>query len=700
MLLHPYFLYGLTAMAAPVLIHLLARRRTRRVLFPSLRLLQAAEKKRRALSRLRRPLSLLLRMLMIALVSLALAAPIVGPLPGWLPLPRTAAVVVVLDDSLSMMGTGGARTPFEAARDATGNILAALGPGDRAAVVRTSQPGPGEWLSASDARELLEGLQPTAYAAKLAPSLLEAGEMLRDATEPNRVAVIVTDMQAAAWREPPVDAEGLVGLDVWVVDVGEASPTNTSVDELRVASPATVVGRPVRLAAEVVGHSDEDEDGDAQSLVVQLELDGEPTSATERDLPPNGTAAAQFSLTPTDAGDMVARVGLGGGPHGLAVDDVRWLTVRVRPPVSVLVAAPADVAPYVQMVLDPFADPVKSGFRTRTTGPGGLTAALSENATDVVVLADCPALSADAVAALKGHAESGGGLLVLLGDGADTDFLGGTLLPEVTGGEGVTFGEMAEAPAEGSLALGEFDTSRQPLAPFATPRAGDLGGLRFRKARGMTLGPAASMLAEFSTGAPALVEWEAGAGRVLLFNISADGSWGEHLKHPAYVPLMHRLCSHIARPAGPHVTDVLVGERPALVDAEPVPTEVTLTPPRGAEETVTVEDGLLPEVKEPGAYRVEWSDHEVTFAANVDPRESDTSRTDARAVREALGPAAVTFVPPAVSAAETRGQLPGRADLSWPLLLCALVVFLAEALLSTTRREPSETRTGPEASHA
>jgi hypothetical protein len=115
MLLHPQFLWGLTGAAVPLLIHLLARRRARRVLFPSLRLLRAAEKKRRTLARLQQPLSLLLRMLAICLIALALATPVVGRLPSWVPLPRTQAVAVVLDDTLSMTAPVAGRTPFDRA---------------------------------------------------------------------------------------------------------------------------------------------------------------------------------------------------------------------------------------------------------------------------------------------------------------------------------------------------------------------------------------------------------------------------------------------------------------------------------------------------------------------------------------------------------------------------------------------------------
>jgi hypothetical protein len=690
MLLHPLFLWGLAGAAVPILIHLLARRRARRVPFPSLRLLQAAQRKRRTLARLQRPLSLLLRILAICLIALALATPVVGRLPSWLPVPRTRAVAVVLDDTLSMTAPVEGQTPFGRAKEFAGRLLAALGPEDRVALIRASSPGDVRWVRPDSAREELARAEPTASGAKLGPALLGAAEALREASAPNRAALLVTDFQASAWQDPPPSGTEFGGMPALVCDVGDKRASNVAVTSIEPLTPAAVIGRPVRLQATATASFPGKAPPKPQKVVLQLLVGERAVAASAQEVGAEAPATAQFSFVPEKAEDIVARVGLMNGPFGMGLDDVRWCTVRVRPPVRVVVASGGNAGRYVAAVLNPFNDPAKTGMEVRLVDPSAVSAALGRESTDLVVLANCPALDARAVEALNRHAASGGGLLVLLGDGADAKFLSERLVPALTGDRSLQIGAVDKAPPEAPFALAEVDTARAPLSAFANPRAGDLGALQFTKVRRIKVGAQARVLARFDNGAPAIVEWRAGRGRLILFNTSPDGSWGAHIRSPAYVPLLHRLATHLARPARPSIADVIVGERPVIADADPPPVEVTLKPPSGDERAVPVQDGVVPEVKVPGEYHVHWGTFDLAFAANADSRESDLTRTDEASAREALAPAHVAFVRPDARPAELTAMLPERADLSVELLLAALAVLLVEAVVSIIRRGPEE----------
>jgi hypothetical protein len=160
------------------------------------------------------------------------------------------------------------------------------------------------------------------------------------------------------------------------------------------------------------------------------------------------------------------------------------------------------------------------------------------------------------------------------------------------------------------------------------------------------------------------------------------------------VPLLHRLAAYLARPARPSIDDVTVGERPVIA-ADDLPSQVTLTPPGGPPEEVAVQDGVLPEVKLPGAHRVSWSGHDVAFAANLDPRESDLTRTTEAAVRRVLAPARVSTVGPGEIGQAFAQQLPSRTDLSMPLLLLGLGLLLFESVFSIVGAGPQPPSLGP-----
>jgi len=694
MLLHHQFLWGLAGAAAPVLIHLLARRRARRVLFPSLRLLLAAEKKRRTLARLQQPLALLLRVLAICLVALALTGPVIRRAPGWLPLPRTRAVAILLDDTLSMTTPTAAGVLFERARAGAETALGALGSNDRVALGRLSSPAEAQWLTPTEAQAELAAMQPTASAARVAPALQRAAELLREVDAPNRAVMMLTDLQAAAWQDPAPSSSGLEDAALLLCDVGERTAANLAITAVEPLAWGEIVGRPVRLRATAASSRGEGHSGQPRKVVLQLLTEEGARAASAQEVRDRTPAVAQLGLVPAKAADVVAAIGLSGGPFGPGLDDVRYCTLRVRPPLNVLVASTGDAGRYLATALNPFGDADAAGARVRRVAPSELAETIASSRADLVILANCPALSEGAAQSLQQHAEAGGGVLLYLGDRADARHLAEQLVPRLTGDRSLHFGGMETAPQGEAFGLADIDLARQPLSALASPRAGDLGALRFSRARRLRVGAAVRVLASFDTGRPALLEWRAGKGRLILLNTSADASWGTHIRSPAYVPLLHRLAAYLARPARPSIDDVTVGERPVIA-ADDLPSQVTLTPPGGPPEEVAVQDGVLPEVKLPGAHRVSWSGHDVAFAANLDPRESDLTRTTEAAVRRVLAPARVSTVGPGEIGQAFAQQLPSRTDLSMPLLLLGLGLLLFESVFSIVGAGPQPPSLGP-----
>ncbi|MCI0451385.1 MAG: BatA domain-containing protein, partial [Candidatus Latescibacteria bacterium] len=116
------FLIGLVAAAVPIIIHLLNRRRVKRVKFSSLEFLNEVNKQRMRRINLRRILILILRTLAVLAVVIAFARPTLRSgllFAGSVP----KNVVVCLDVSFSMgvaMETG---TAFDTAKKIAGDIV-------------------------------------------------------------------------------------------------------------------------------------------------------------------------------------------------------------------------------------------------------------------------------------------------------------------------------------------------------------------------------------------------------------------------------------------------------------------------------------------------------------------------------------------------------------------------------------------------
>src|SRR5258708_29905142 len=130
---HPAYLWGLAAVALPIIVHLFNQRRPRPLAFGAIEFVLRSQRQKARRLRLRQVLLLALRCLLIAAVACALARPSLRPRGA-----ETAqaagpqATALVLDGSLSMRYRIGAKTLFERARSEALAALDRLGPDEPA----------------------------------------------------------------------------------------------------------------------------------------------------------------------------------------------------------------------------------------------------------------------------------------------------------------------------------------------------------------------------------------------------------------------------------------------------------------------------------------------------------------------------------------------------------------------------------------
>src|SRR5690606_33682993 len=127
--LYPAFLWALTALAIPVILHLFYFRRYKTVFFSNLRFLREVKEETSARNRLRNLLILLARLLALALLILAFAQPVI-PLRDEV---RTGTrhVSLFVDNSFSMQSFGRELSLFDKARQRARDIVTGYGTEDK-----------------------------------------------------------------------------------------------------------------------------------------------------------------------------------------------------------------------------------------------------------------------------------------------------------------------------------------------------------------------------------------------------------------------------------------------------------------------------------------------------------------------------------------------------------------------------------------
>ncbi|MEX0585063.1 MAG: BatA domain-containing protein, partial [Pirellulales bacterium] len=133
-------LWGLAA-AAPIVIHLLSRRRYREAQWAAMEYLLAAVRKQSRRLRVEQWLLLAVRMLVLLIVAVALAEPYSDQRVPVAPHEERVHRLIVLDASYSMGARSGVSTRFDIAKEKLARYLdEAVRPGDGASLVIVASP--------------------------------------------------------------------------------------------------------------------------------------------------------------------------------------------------------------------------------------------------------------------------------------------------------------------------------------------------------------------------------------------------------------------------------------------------------------------------------------------------------------------------------------------------------------------------------
>ncbi len=679
--LTPFFLLGLSAIAIPVLIHLIQRERKRVVEFPSLMFVRRIPYQSVRRRRIRHWALLLLRAAAIALMAAAFARPFLRQGAAAAAVGGGAREVVILLDQSASMGYG---DHWDRAREAARTAVRGLGNDDRATLVLFSRNAE-EHMRAPADRSRLEaainaakaGSDSTRYgpALKLADSILSRSSLKR------RDAVLISDFQKSGWSGSE-DVRFPDGITVNAVSVGAPGTANLAVPSVTFAR-ASFSGQE-RIAV-TAGLSNK---GDAplEDVPVTLTIDGHEIQTEHATVGAHASGSVtftQFTLTGSNV-----RGSVHAGSDLLPADNTFHFVLTPSAPVSVMVVDSgdrSDASLFLSKALSIGTTPtfqVDVSPASRVTPP-----ALEKRA--VVVLNDTMFPPAGGGGALERFVERGGGLLIVMGDHASWPQGEADLLPG-------RLGATVDRTTGRSGSLGYLDYSHPVFEVFKAPRSGDFSAGHVFRYRALQPGPTDRILARFDDGAIAAAERKVGAGRVIVWTTTLDDTWTDIAVKPIFLPLVHQLVRYLAH-YEPATSWVTVGQVLDLnARAKDRSNRIVVTP---SGDRITQSgagqgnEGLL-ELSQQGVYEVRWSGAAAgrpeAIAVNLDPVESDLTPLAPRELVAAVtGRATPTSAQPAVAPEMTREEAERRQGLWWYLLMTGLLLLAAETVISNrlSRRE-------------
>ena len=715
--LNPALLAFSAAVAVPILIHLLNRRRFRTVTWAAMRFIQASVEKNRRRMEIEDLILLALRCLIVGLFAFTLARPALRSATSFLQSRRVTASLV-LDHSASLGAGDGTGTRFDLARQAAEQAVDALPQGSSVAVFlsgdRVTAPVAEPSFDLNLVRKTVREATLTDLSTDHPVGIAAALEALEGQAALRKEIVLVTDRQALGWRRLPEVAamlqERARDVRLRVVFVGEPLEDNLAVSALSRPPGFVPANEPVRFDAEIANRG--------ASVVRQVRAtlhidEGRPADEVILDevRPGEVRRLTFFGRMP---GEGFHAVSVRLPADRLPSDDTRTLVVEAVKEVRVLVVdgdPTSNGAFFLRNALQPVpAEMADSYYLQPQLGQVGSLGVARLSDYDAVILSDVPPLPATAVDNLTRYVREGGALLLFPGPQATAAFYNaelGTragLLPATLGalrGNPTGEGESAELVLQGS------GYQHPVFALWNEPGAGSLAAVRFRAAWTLVPRPAvtnavavpggdapvAEVMVRFSDGVPAAVEGAVGRGRVMLFSSTAGTAWNDFPVRPAFIPLLHRAIASIADVQGGRFNVQAGGQVALRQPAELAGRDVTITPPGTTERrwvrTLRAVPGasLLEwdETAKAGVYRATIAGRSTplaVFAAQPDPAESDLTELNAerRAELERVGQV-VDWTPGMdLRAAFDRERV--GVELWLPLALAVLLLGMTEVWLA------------------
>ena len=735
-LLNPGFLFaGTAAVAAPIIIHLLNRRRFKRIDWAAMDFLLEAQRLNRRRVKLEELILLLLRCLAMILIGLMIARPSLDiNVSGILKSGQTERVIV-LDDSLSMATVGKSGSSIDKASEILQKgikSLSNINSQDIISVVRTTDPNKfspnGLPLTESSIGELLDefkGLEVTDSRGELHSALSAVEKSFdSDKTNFNKVVYVLTDLRRMDWESSTKSGsdKGIVqtlqsiadkAAGCYVVDLGAEVENNLLIEEVKPLDKVLVngVAADFEVLVRNLGKSDVDDVNVSFSVRGSL-----PIKSKIPQIQAGGVGVATFSYTFTDPGKELFSAPveislddeLSKNQDALIEDNTRYFPARVANGIRVLIVDgdPSGIfgkseSFYLSKALSP-GGPAISGVDVTVLDDTDFDSSnLSEY--EVIFVANLYRITEARAEGLHEWVQNGGGLVLLLGDQIDEDVYNDVLYKNGTGLLPFKLSTVGGDEKEEKWVYIKPEKENHPLFRFFE---GDNRQLLdqvkvFRwwnselEENEDSVSPP-NVIASLTSddNSPAIVERQTGKGRVLAITTPLDNDWNNFPENGAsFLITAQELVRYMSKDmasegmisvAEPIIFPVDVREyrqqakllRPGENDFERVEAL-----PQNKNNLKDLEWTLgYEKTDKKGIYEIQFERadgsgvHSLAFAANIDTGESDLRRISVAAIRSDLGAANVEFLPFGSPVLEQEADVV-RSEM-WKVILIVLGVLL------------------------
>lgn len=321
-------LFGLFALAIPVVVHLFNFRRHKIVYFSNTATLKTIEQENAKTKKLKYVIVMIMRMLFITGLVLAFAHPYNND-QKLLADDAGNLTAVYIDNSMSMQSQSSEITLLEDARSSARALVGGVSPSQRFVLLTNSREIEDEYpMNRDEMLMCIDGMK------------TEAGPLAFNVLYENLQMIMRRNGFKTAslflysdFQENMLDLDGIVAdsaVQIVASPLASDFQQNVYVDTVWLSSPILQAGLTNEVNVKIVNDSDKEIKG----FPVNLEIDNHAVAFTTVDVPAKGKAETKMQFVLDEAGQKTAKVAINDFP--ITFDDTYNFVLNVRPVIKIV----------------------------------------------------------------------------------------------------------------------------------------------------------------------------------------------------------------------------------------------------------------------------------------------------------------------------------------------------------------------------
>jgi len=338
--LYPYMLWGLLAVAIPVIIHLFNFRKFRKVYFTNVRFLEELKQQTRKQSKLRHLLVMISRMLAIAALIFAFAQPYISRNKNSERPDAISQVNVYIDNSFSMEALTTNGPLLEVARIKAKEIASAYRSSDLFMLSTNEFEGRNQrWMSKEEFLQQVDEIQPTPAVRTISELTGRQNESFTESPGQAKISYLISDFQLSMADFEHVEADSMV--TAWLVPLQAVRTENLYIDSCWFASPVYQLNQSVKLIARIVN----DSETNYEKVPLKLSVNGNQKALASFNIQPGTFHDVELPFTNYEEGIQSGTLEISDYP--VIFDDKMFMTYNVAGSIPILSINGRDESPYL-----------------------------------------------------------------------------------------------------------------------------------------------------------------------------------------------------------------------------------------------------------------------------------------------------------------------------------------------------------------